>query len=168
MAFRQCLLSKARLCCSTFIKCRVSRQQGWDLRGQSFLPADQLMDIKVSERPLPLKAMPFLTAEVLRALFPAARCSGDACQRPVLAHPKGSTVAIRRIRFYSQTQCWARGHHRHVAPLARWLRRAGQGPPARAEPEELASLKNCNLLQCFSLTIWHHAVAVSGLCEKCE
>ena len=143
LALRQCLFlpSKARLCCSAFVKCRVSRQQGWDLRGQSFLPADQLMDIKVSEPPLPLKGMPYLTAEVSRALLPAARCSGDARQWPVLAHPKGSTLAIRRIRFDSQMQCWAPGHDRPVAPLGGRLRRAEQAPPARAETEGLASLK---------------------------
>uniref|UniRef100_A0A8B9Z2P3 Alpha-2-macroglobulin n=1 Tax=Buteo japonicus TaxID=224669 RepID=A0A8B9Z2P3_9AVES len=34
--------------------------------------------------------MPCLTAEVSRALLPDACSSGDACQRPVLAHPKGN------------------------------------------------------------------------------
>lgn len=52
-----------------------------------------MMDIKMSEPPLPLKGMPYLTAEVLSSspsyLLPRGH------QRPVLAHPKGSTVAIR-------------------------------------------------------------------------
>jgi len=113
-AFWQCLflLGNAMLCCGAFIKCRVSRQQGWHLRGQSFLPADQLMDARVSEPPPPLKAMPCLTSEVSGAIFPAACCSGDTRWRPVLAPPKGSTVAIRWSRSDSQMQSWAPGHHR--------------------------------------------------------
>lgn len=60
----------ARLCCSALIKCRGNRQ--WDLRAQSFIPADWLMGKKVPEPLLLLKGLPCLTAVKLRALLPSA------------------------------------------------------------------------------------------------
>lgn len=66
------------------------------------LPADQLMDKKVPKPLLLLKGMPCLTAEVLRALLPSARCSGYAHWRPVLIYQNGSTVSIRWIGLDSQ------------------------------------------------------------------
>lgn len=108
-------LSKAVLQCFS----SNAGETDWDLRGQSLLPADQLMHKKVPKPLLLLKGMPCLTAEVLRALLPSALCSGYAHWRPVCIHRNGSTVSIRSIWLDSQMQCWAPGHHRQAATLGR-------------------------------------------------
>lgn len=71
-----------RLCLQCFEKYRVSGQQGQDPRGQSFLPANWLVDVKVSEPPMPPRGVPYLATQVLRSLLPVTCCSGGEEARP--------------------------------------------------------------------------------------